>query len=414
MAARVPRPAGSSFEAMTTEPQGAAEILPEPAHVAAHRKRGLIFIGLAVAGVSFALSLQMGVNPNFVAQEEEMALTGAQQGFLEAARESCGILALVVLAVLAGLAEPLVGAAMLVLFAVGLGSYAFVPNYFWLIVASLVWSQGFHVWVPLPQSMTLALAEPGRAGYRLGQVRAAGAVGAALGLGAAFAMTWAGVRIRPLFLVAGVAGLLAAAACLGIPRQIKARRARFVLRRKYGLYYLLSFLEGWRKQIFVAFAGFLLVKMYHTPLMTMLLLAMAFQAVGWIASPLVGRLIDRIGERPVLVIYFAGLTVFFTGYALVSNVAVLYALYVVDSAFFVFAMALTTYVNRIAPPAEHTSTLSMGVAFNHVAAVIMPLVGALLWKHAGYQWVFALGAAAAALSIPAALLLPKHVRADRA
>jgi len=393
---------------MSLDPQTADEVPLEAGATASHRRRGMLFLGIAVGFLGFAFAVQIGANSNFVA--DEMKLSGAEQGGLEAWRESCGIIALVVLALLAGFAEPLVAAAMLVLVGVGLACYSVVPDYFWLVVASLVWSQGLHVWMPLPNSMALALAEPGRAGHRVGQIRAAGAAGAGLGLLVALVLSHLGVTIRPLFLFAGAAALLAAVACLGIPRQIKTPGPRLVFMRKYWLYYLLSFLEGWRKQIFVAFAGFLLVRHYGVPLTTMLLLAMAFQAIIWIASPLVGRLIDRIGERPVLAFYFACLTVCFIGYATIRNRAVLCGLYVVDSAFFVFAMALTTYVNKIAPPSERTPTLSMGVAFNHVAAVIMPLVGGLLWKYAGYEWVFIIGAAAAAVSVIPALCLPKHVR----
>jgi MFS family permease len=86
---------------------------------------------------------------------------------------------------------------------------------------------------------------------------------------------------------------------------------------------------------------------------------------------------------------------------------VLYVLFVADSVFFTLAMALTTFVNRIAPPAEHTPTLSMGVAMNHVAAVIMPFIGGILWTY-GYRWTFLAGAAAAALSILGALRVPRH------
>ena len=391
---------------MTTDPQTADEIpLDAEAH-RAHRRRGLFFVGLAVGCMGFAFALQIGANANFVG--EEMRLTGNQQGMLEAFRETCGITALGVLALLSGLAEPIVGAVMLLLVGIGLATYVVVPDYLWLIFASLVWSQGLHVWMPLPNSMTLALAEPGRSGHRVGQVRAAGAAGSGVGLLVGLALAWLGVPIRPLFVVAGAAAVLAAASCLGIPRQIKTPGPRLVLRRKYWLYYLLSFLEGWRKQIFVAFAGFLLVQVYGAPLTTMLLLSLGFHVVGWVASPLVGRLIDRVGERRVLVFYYTCLTVFFLGYAYVRNIYGLYALYVIDSSFFVLAIALTTYVSRIAPPAEHTPTLSMGVAFNHVAAVAMPLVGGLLWKYAGYQYVFVIGAAAAAASVPAAMLLPKR------
>ncbi len=369
------------------------------------RFRGLVFLAIAAGAAGFAMFLQLGLNSNFVA--EEMGVSPNQQGLLEAFRESCGILALLVFVVLAGVAEPLIAALMLVVLAIGLGSLAFVPDYAWLLAASFVWSMGFHVWLPLPQSMTLALAEPGREGFRLGQLRRAGSAGAVIGILAGLILTKNGVHIRPLYFLVGAGAILAALACLGVPRRIKAQGQPVVFRRKYWLYYLLSFFEGWRKQIFAAFAGFLLVRKFETPLETILLLWLVIQVISYLAAPWVGKLIDRFGERRILVFYFSCLMLFFLGYAFSLDRRVLYTLYVIDSAFFVFAIALTTYVNRIAPPAEHTATLSMGVAINHVAAVIMPLVGGLLWKFAGYQWVFICGAVAAGLSALISLLVPK-------
>ena len=393
---------------MRVEPERAVELAAGEAVDRGRRVRGLVFLGAAVACVGFTLAIQMGTDSNFIAGE--MGLSGLARGQLEAFRESCGILALGVLAVLAGFAEPLVGAGMLVLVAVGLGAYAFVPSYVWLVAAAMVWSQGLHVWMPLPQSMALALAEPGRAGHRLGQMRAAAAAGSGAGLLAALALSYAGVAIRPMYLLAGGAALMGGAACLGIGRRIKTPGPRLVFRRRYGLYYLLSFLEGWRKQIFIAFAGFLLVKHYGVGLRQMLWLWVLIQAIGYVVSPWAGRLIDRVGERPVLMAYFACLTLFFVGYAFIRSRAVLCVLYVADSSFFVLATALTTYVNRIAPPGEHTPTLSMGVALNHVAAVTMPLAGGLLWRLFGYQWTFLVGAVAAAVSVPVAMLIPPHGR----
>jgi hypothetical protein len=368
------------------------------------RRRGLLFIGAASAAVGFALSLQMSLNANFV--WDDLRLSGLQQGLLEMTRETCGITALAVLAALAGVCEPLVGAAMLLLLGLGLASYVAVPDFKWLILASLVWSMGFHVWLPLPGAMTLGLAEPGRAGHRLGQVQAAGAVGAGAGLAGGLVLHLLGMTARGLFVLAGAAAILGSAACLAIPRRLGTPGPRVVFRRRYGLFYVLSFVEGWRKQIFVAFAGFLLVRNYGTPLSTMLCLFIATQVICWVAAPWVGRLIDRVGERRVLTFYFGCLTAFFVGYATIPNPWVLYALFVLDSSFFVFAMALTTYANRIAPGSERTATLSMGVAMNHVAAITMPLVGGLVWSRIGYEWTFFIGAAVAALGIPAALRIP--------
>jgi MFS family permease len=373
--------------------------LDEPA-----RRRGIAFLALAAAGVGFAMAIQSGVNSNFTAQE--MHLTPLQQGFLEGIRETCGITALGVLALFGAVAEPVLGAAMLALMGVGLAAYLRVPDFGWLVAASLVWSQGLHVWMPLPHSMALALSEPGKAGKRLGQISAAGAAGAAAGLGVAWLLGSLAVPIRQMFAVAGLVALIGGACCLGIPRKIKAPGCRLVFRRKYRLYYLLSFLEGWRKQIFIAFAGFLLVRKYGTPVTTMLVLWVIIQGLTWLVSPLVGRLIDRAGERPVMVAMFAGLAVFFAGYAVIERPLVLYAIYVLDSVFFVGVMALTTYVNRLAPPEEHTATLSAGVACNHVAACLMPLVGGFLWRQWGHQTVFFVGAGVAVLSLVPAFMLP--------
>ena len=394
-------------EIQTADPSERSERDAVDALASANRRRGLLFVGLAVAGVGFAITLQLGLNANFVG--EELKFSATQQGVLEAFRESCGVIALFILAALAGLAEPIIAAIMLAFLALGLSAYARISTFGWLVVASLVWSQGFHVWVPLPNSMTMALAEPGQTGRRLGQIAAAGAAGSAGGLLLALVLHHWGVAIRPLWLLAAGAALLASVACLAIPRRIKTPGQRFVIRRRYGLYYLLCFLEGWRKQIFIAFAGFLLVKQYHTSLSTMLLLWLTTQVIGWFSSPFVGRLIDRYGERPLLVVYYTGLVGIFIGYAFVPIRGVLFTLFILDGALFVLAMALTTYVSRIAPTSEHTPTLSAGVAFNHVAAVCMPLVGGLLWKYTGYRWAFLLGALVASLSVLVAWRLPDRI-----
>jgi len=220
-------------------------------------------------------------------------------------------------------------------------------------------------------------------------------------------MTWK-VPLRGIFLLAGTTAILAALACLCIPRRIKTPGPRLVFRRKYGLYYALCFLEGWRKQIFLAFAAFLLVRLHGVEPRHMLVLWMIANVIGWFTAPVVGHLIDRIGERRILTFYFASLIWVFAGYALITNIYVLYGLFILDSSFFVFNTALTTYVNRIAPPSDHTPTLSMGVAMNHVAAVLMPFMGGIVWDLVGYQWTFMMGAVAAAAAIVVTRRIPAH------
>jgi hypothetical protein len=392
------------------------DLASNPSHMERKRKRGMLFLGIACAAMGLAGSLQTGLNDNFVVNV--IGITGYQKGILEAIRESCGIFALGLLALLSGLAEPLIGAAMILVFGLGLSAYAGVHSFFWLTAFSLVWSQGLHIWMPLPNSMMMSLAEKGKTGHRLGQLGAAGAFGGVGGLVLALILTsglhisflhihvpGAGVPLRLMYLVAGGAAILAAAACLGIPRDIKTPGPRFIVRRRYGLYYMLCFLEGWRKQIFMAFAGFLLVNNYGMSLETMLSLWITVGIASWFLSPRVGKLIDRLGERRILTAYYVCLTGVFCGYAFIRNRYVLAGLFMTDNIFFTLGMALTTYVRRLAPPEEHTPTLSMGVAMNHVAAVTMPLVGGFLWT-LNYRWVFGMGATAAAMSILAVSRLP--------
>lgn len=369
------------------------------------RRRGLFFVACASACVGLALTLQQSLNSNFLVGE--IGINGFQAGLLEAVRESCGIAALGIFVLIAGLTEPLIASLFLVLVGVGLGSYSLAPTYGYVMILSVTWSLGFHVWTPLPSSMTLAFAEPGKAGARLGRVGAAGALGSVGGLVIAFVLTILGVKIRSLYVIAGAVALLGAAACFGIPRKIKAPGPRFVFRKRYTRYYVLNFLEGWRKQIAIAFGAFLLVKIYHAGLLEILVLAGIIQCAGYFTSSRVGKLIDKIGERKVLVFYYSFVTVMFLGYAFVHTKYLLYAVYVLDNATFVFNTGLTTYVNKIAPKSEHRPTLSMGVAANHVASVTMPFVGGILWTTLGYKWAFLIGIPAAAASIIIVLGMPK-------
>ena len=369
------------------------------------RKRGLFFVAVASAFVGVALTLQIGLNSNFLVGE--IGVSGFQAGLLEAVRESCGIAALGIFVLIAGLTEPVIASLFLILIALGMGAYSIAPTYGYVMLFSLTWSVGFHVWTPLPNSMTLALAEPGKAGFRLGRVAAAGALGSASGIGIAFVLTLLGVRIRPLYLIAGGAAVLAAAACVGIPRTLKTPGPSFVIRRRYARYYVLNFLEGWRKQIAIAFGGFLLVKVHGAGLLEILVLSAVIQAIGYFTSPRVGKLIDRVGERKVLVFYYSFVTIMFLGYAFLQGRYILYAVYILDNATFVFNTGLTTYVNKIAPKSEHRPTLSMGVAANHVASVTMPFLGGVLWATLGYRWAFLIGIPAAAASIWIVLGMPR-------
>jgi hypothetical protein len=295
---------------------------------------------------------------------------------------------------------------LLLLVGVGLTGYVAADSVKDVIVFSVIWSMGFHLWIPLSTNMTLTFARVGHAAERLGQMRAVGAVGSLLGLGGIVVLASGrlpivgAVGMRYLFVLCGCVVLVAAVASSRItglkpPSLVKP----WAFKRRYALYYLLTFLEGWRKQIFLSFATFALVREYGAPVYHIATLMFINLGINLVLAPAVGRLIDRVGERAVLSVYYPALAIVFVLYALIPYRTWLYTLYVVDNVLFVLALALPSYLNRVADPDDRRQCLAMGVTMNHIAAVLMPLVGGMLWQHYGYQIPFYCGAAVALVSL---------------
>jgi len=378
-------------------------------------RRNLILLGAGAFCLSFGFSTFLGMANNFMAQD--LGMEPGQLGVLEACRETPGILSAVLGGILIYLAEPRLASLALSVMGAGFISMFFVRGWGQFLAASLLWSTGFHVWAPLSATLVLGVAETGQEGKRMGQVGAAGSVAGPLALGMIFLVSryfsihGQEVPFRPMFVLAGLAVLVAA---LGISRvhvrNFYQRKERIVIKPEYRLYYLLTFLDGCRKQIFSTFAIFVLVKVYHTNVGTVALLMAVNGILGGIVSPRVGRLVDSWGEKRALTLNYCLIVLVFVGYALSRNPHVLYGLYCADSVLFTFNVALSTYLKRIARPEDVRPTLAMGTSSNHVAAVITPLVGGLLWASIGYQPVFMGGAVVALMALAATRLLPEGRR----
>ena len=361
-------------------------------------------LAISILCLNFGLAGHMSMNANFL--QELIHVTPWQMGYLEAIREACGIVSFALIGVLAGMAEQSLAAALLLLVGVGLTGYVAADSVKDVIAFSVIWSLGFHLWIPLSTNMTLTFARSGHAAERLGQMRAAGAVGSLLGLGGIVVLasgrlpSIGAVGMRHLFVLCGCVVLLAAIASsriTGLKRPTIVKPWAF--KRRYALYYLLTFLEGWRKQIFLSFATFALVREYGAPVHHIATLMFINLGINLVLAPAVGRLIDRVGERAVLSIYYLMLAMVFVLYASIPYRTWLYALYVLDNVLFVLALALPSYLNRVAEPDDRRQCLAMGVTMNHIAAVLMPLVGGMLWQRYGYQIPFYCGAAVALLSL---------------
>ena len=156
------------------------------------------------------------------------------------------------------------------------------------------------------------------------------------------------------------------------------QRKRIMLRRRYWLYYALTFMTGARRQLFVAFGGFLLVKKFGYDVADMATLMLITTAANTLLAPRLGRLVMRFGERHTIMLENTVLIVVFAGYATTMSAAVAGLLFILDGVFFTLTLAQRTYFQKIADPADMASTTSVAFTINHVAAVVVPVAfGAL-------------------------------------
>jgi len=359
--------------------------------------------GFLVLAVSvFLLTLSTGLNSsvfnNFAAQE--LKLQPSQLGILEAFRETPGLLMAFITALLVSLKKQHLAFLSFILVGIGFSFYSRVADLSGLILAGVTWSLGIHLWMTLSPVFTLNLISQEGRGRGLGKINFVSAFAGLTSMGLVFLL---GNRIpyRSYYLLAGLFPILSSVLVLRIPyipeREIDP--PPLVFKKRYSLYYILNFLEGCRKQVFITFALFVLTKVYKVPIQHIALLLIINSIMNMIVAPRAGRLIDKIGERYILLLNYTGVLLVFLGYIFTKSVIVMSILYCLDSILFNFSIALTTYIDKISLPGDLSPNISMGITANHVAAVMMPIIGGMLWEKFNYQMMFMLGAIVVTISI---------------
>lgn len=363
----------------------------------AELRRDWNLLSAAVFLFAFGFAIYSGVFINDIT--EVLHIRPVQMGTLESLREIPGLLAVGIAGAVAAFSETKIGAVCLLFSAIGVAATGYVHTFAGLVAVTVFWSFFMHQWFTSSSGIPLALARGEDSGKHLGRMGAIGAFGTMLAF----------LLLRPLaghvpypyyFLVSAV--FILAAGMLLLPmsaRGTTANRPRLLFRREYGLYYGLSFLEGCRRQIFSTFAIFALVQVCRTPLPQIATLMLLNAAVSFVVAAPIGRLIDRVGERRMMTFYYIAIALAFSGYALTTHVVILKGLYILDNVLFSFGVSITTYFNKVVRPGEMMPSLAMGQTMNHVAAVIIPITGSLLWSRFGYHAPFWAGVAAALVSL---------------
>lgn len=333
---------------------------------------------------------------------EKAQFTGVEIGMLQSLREVPGFLAFTAIFVLLVMREQTFALLSLCVMSIGVALTGFFPFEIGLYATTVLMSIGFHYFETINNSLSLQWLSKKEAPAVLGQLISVKAFASLVTYG----LIWVFFSVflidyKSAYLIFGSIGILLFLwLWFAFPRfenPVEQRR-KLILRKRYWLYYLLTFFSGARRQIFMVFAGFMMVEKFDYSAANIAVLFTINHLLNLYFAPKIGRWIGKIGERKALTVEYVGLIVVFSGYALVENADIAAALYVIDHLFFALAIAIKTFFQKIADPKDIASSSGVSFTINHIAAVIIPASFGLLWMHSPAS-VFLAGAAMALVSL---------------
>ena len=345
---------------------------------------------------------------NFVV--EKAAFTGIEIGILQSLREIPGFLAFTMVFVLLVIKEQIFAVFALALLGLGVAITGFFPTVFGLYFTTVLMSIGFHYFEAVKQSLSLQWLSKEEAPQVLGRLIAVGSLTSLI----VYASLWALLEIFQAsyllnFLIAGSLCMILALVMYFVFPIFPAKTIQnknLILRKRYWLYYLLTFLSGARRQIFMVFAAFLMVEKFGYSASQVTLLFLINYAFNWLFAEKIGQLIGKFGERKALTLEYLGLIFVFIAYGIVDNPTLAAGLYILDHMFFAMAIAISTYFQKIADPKDMASSAGVSFTINHIAAVIIPAALGMVWIWS-HSLVFYIGACFALASLIAAQYIPK-------
>jgi len=345
--------------------------------------------------------------------KESAGFGGLEIGIVQSVREIPGFLAFTAIAWFAVMREQTFALVALIILALGIMITGFLPSLTGLVITTTIMSIGFHYSETANQSLALQLFPKAAAARMMGKVASAGAAASIIAYAGMAALWWIGLTdYSILFAVLGGAGTLLTIVVWRWFPHIEGsvpQRKTIVLRSRYWLYYALTLMSGARRQIFSAFAGFLLVEKFGFKLPEVALLLLATACLNMLLAPWFGSLISRIGERHAIMIENVCLILVFAGYAIVDDGRVAAVLFILDGVIMTLMIAQKTYFQKIGDAADMAPTAAVAFTINHIAAVFIPFVFGLLWIK-DPSLVFQSGAVIATISLVLSFIVPRDPR----
>ena len=340
---------------------------------------------------------------------EVCEIDSVYRGILESIREIPGVAIVALSAVAILFTESTLASLCLFITSLGMFMFNFSGGFGSLILPLLLASTGMHLFMPVRSSLALSLTQEGKKAKQLALLGTIGSVAGLIGSGLVYLIfkyiqidslyiaerTISEVQFRSVFIFATIVAAIGGIMMLTVSREEKTelKQERFIFRRKYSLYYVITFLGGCRRHIFTTFAAYALVKVHGVKAEHIAVLMAVNSVLNICTRYILGHFVDRIGEKRSLTLGYSILIFIFMGYAHIKYLPLLYALYCLDNMCFGFEVARTTYLDKIAPQEHIMQTISLGITANHLSAIPVPIIGGFIWKKFGYSWTFMTGAA---------------------
>ena len=383
------------------------------AHTLPLWRRPLTLLFMMALAMPIAFNTWSALLNNFVI--EVGGFDGSDNGWLHTVRETPGFLAVGVIAIIIFIREQVLGLVSLILLGAATMVTAQFPSMGGILTVTMLSSIGFHYYETVNQSLQLQWLPKDRAPQVLGWLLAAGSVATFIAYGIIVAL-WQplGLTYNMVYMAGGGLTAVIALICLLAYPQFEASTPqikKMVLRKRYWLYYALTFMAGARRQIFIVFAAFMMVEKFGFAVDEITALYLINLVINIVIAPLIGKAVGTWGEKRALVFEYTGLAIVFFLYGGLYwfgwGVVLASVLYVVDHMLFSLALALKTYFQKIADPQDIAPTAAVAFTINHIAAVFLPAALGYLWL-ASPGAVFALAASMALVSLLLALLIPRH------
>ena len=362
--------------------------------------------------VGFMSGISSGINTsvfnNFLSDTYQLSATG--RGIVEVPRELPGLMIVFVLASLAYLGDVKIATIGMICAAVGMAGLGLLsPTFPLMIVFMMIMSLGMHIFLPIAPSIGMGLSKQEEYGARLAKYNAYCLVATIIG----FAIVWVGFSYfhftyTAAFVLAAVFYLLAGIVLTAMKKSVPHHtKFKLIFRKKYTLYYILCIVNGARKQIFLTFAPWVLIQIFHLDAPVFAVLGVIVALISIFTRTIIGKAIDSKGERFILSLEAIVLFVICIGYAYAADffsasvaLVIIVVCYILDNSMSTVEMARSTYLRKIAvTPSDVTHTLATGTSLDHIVSMSIPVLGGMLWVALGYKYVFLVAAAVALLNL---------------